>query len=344
MDTKTAEKIGRIKTLMQAVAYFADLDAAHDFFTNIRWPDGPVCPRCGSKNVRYLPNYRRFSCCHNHASRQFTVKTGSVMEDSPLGLDKWAVAFWLEVNAKNSISSYEIHRSLGITQKSAWFMLHRIRLAVKQNTFNKLGGEGGIVEVDETFHGGAAKNMHAAERARKIQGRGSPTKTAVMGLLERHSEKGHSTIRAQVIPAIDRETLHSVIHENVRPGTQVFTDAWRAYRQLDPTQYVHKFIDHADAYVDGIVHTNGAENFWSLFKRCIKGTHVSIEPFHLEAYVDSEAFRFNNRRMDDGQRFVLALKGASGKRLTYKALIGASESAPGTGNKGNIAEGGNLPN
>jgi len=187
-----------LKTLMQAVTYFSDLDIAHDFFAKMRWPNGPVCPRCGATTVKYSPKYRRFECSHRHDRRQFTVKTGTVMEDSPMGLDKWACAFWLEVNAKNSISSYEIHRALGITQKSAWFMLHRIRLAVKSNSFEKIGGKGEIVEADETFVVGLSKNMHKSRRA-KLTGTGGADKTAVMGLLARHTEDAPSEVRATVL-------------------------------------------------------------------------------------------------------------------------------------------------
>jgi transposase-like protein len=310
------------KTLMEAVKHFSDLEIAHQFFVNVRWPDGVVCPTCGSTDAKFNPKYRRFQCNKSHDRRQFTVKTGSVMEDSPLGLDKWAVAFWLEVNAKNSISSWEVHRALGITQKSAWFILHRVRFALKAGSFDaKLTG---TIEADETFIGGRAINMHKAERAAKVSRTGPNHMTAVMGLLERHDGKKHSTVRAAVVPDRKRQTLHEVIHKNVEPGSQIYTDALQAYAGMGP-DFIHQFIDHAEKYVEGQVHTNGLENFWALFKRCIKGTHVSIEPFHLAAYVDSEAFRFNHREVKDADRFNLALHGFHGKRLTYKALIGALE-------------------
>src|ERR1700728_154127 len=205
-----------IKTLMQAMRHFSDLDVAHATFAKLRWPDGPVCPRCESKDETYSPKYRRFECKHRHDRRQFTVKTGTIMEDSPLSLDKWAVAFWLEVNAKNSISSYEIHRALGITQKSAWFMLHRIRLAVRTGSFDKKFS--GVVEADETYVGGLSKNMHEAKRAEKIRGAGQHDKTAVMGLLERHGGKKHSTVRAEVVAATARADLYPIIHRNVEAG------------------------------------------------------------------------------------------------------------------------------
>ena len=342
MDTTNTNGNGQpLRTLMQAVKYFADLNVAHDYFAKMRWPDGPICPHCGSKDVSYSAKYRRFECKHRHDRRQFTVKTGTVMEDSPLGLDKWASAFWLEVNAKNSISSYEIHRALGITQKSAWFMLHRIRLAIKSKSFDKIGGNGQIVEADETSIGGLAINMYKAKRKARITGRGNVGKAIVMGLLERKGRKAPiSQINTYVLPNIQRDTMRDIIHSEVAAGTEMHTDAYQVYRTLGP-DFVHKFIDHAETYVRDNVHTNGLENFWSLFKRCIKGTHISVDPFHLTAYLDSETFRFNYRDLKDGERFRLALKGMSGKRLTYKALIGVLEGAPGADKD---AQSGNLPN
>jgi transposase-like protein len=326
-----------IKTLLQAVNYFADLNVAQDCFARMRWPDGPVCPRCGSKDVRYSAKYRRFECSHKHDRRQFTVKTGTIMEDSPLTLDKWAVAFWLEVNAKNSISSYELHRALGITQKSAWFMLHRIRLAVKTNTFERIGGNGHMIEADETFIGGKSEFMHKSKRRKKITGGGPKDKTPILGLFDRRTGK----VRAAVLDKHpSKMSLHPIIRTQIRPGSEVITDSNASYLGLEP-DYIHSFVDHAKEYVSGYIHTNSLENFWALFKRCIKGTHVSIDPVHLTAYVDSEAFRFNNRELHDGQRFALALKGMAGKRLTYKALIGVLEGAPGNDRD---ADSGNLPN
>jgi transposase-like protein len=321
------------KTLVQAVNHFADLDNAHAFFVKARWGNRPVtCPRCGSAEIHFMPNQRRWECKGKHPKRQFSVKVGSVMEDSPMGLDKWAVAVWLEANSKNSISSYELHRALGITQKSAWFMLHRIRLALKSGSFDKMGGSGSPVESDETFVGGLSKNMHLSRRRKTIHG-ALGGKTPVMGLLERHSEKGKSKVRAAVIGGTGKEHLYPIIHKNVERGSTIFTDAWRAYRQLPP-DFMHYFVDHMESYVMGQIHTNGIENFWSLFKRCIKGTHISVDPAHLQAYVDSEAFRFNHRDTNDGGRFKLAAPGMFGKRLTYKALIGAMEQPPETSGPG----------
>ena len=317
------------KTLIEAVRYFSDLDIAHAFFVTVRWPDNVVrCPHCGAEGAKYLANYRRYECKNKHAKRQFTVKVGTIMEDSPMSLDKWAVAFWLEANAKNSISSYEIHRALGITQKSAWFMQHRIRLAMQAGSFDKLGGEGsGGVEADETYIGGKAEFMHASKRKRVVTGTGAfgSGKAAVMGLLERHAERG-SRVRTHVITSTSRKTIQPIIRQHVEPGTPLYTDALSSYRGME--EFIHQFIDHAEKYVEGNVHTNGLENFWSLFKRCIKGTHVSVDPAHLFRYLDAECFRFNNRGTNDAGRFLMAVDGIVGKRVTYKELIGSLESSP----------------
>jgi transposase-like protein len=251
------------------------------------------------------------------------VKVGTVFEDCKLTIDKCLIAVWLEVNCKSSISSYEVARHLGVTQKTGWSLLHRIRLALHAGTFDM--PMQGIIEADETFVGGLAKNMHKHERERKITGTGGSNKTAVMGLLARHTDKKSSQVRTAVIPNTKAESLHAVIRSHVEPGATIYTDAWQAYRGLTP-EFYHDFVDHAETYVKGAVHTNGLENFWTLFKRCIKGTHVSVEPFHLAPYVDSEAYRFNNRDTNDGGRFIGALKGIPGKRLTYKTLIGANDS------------------
>jgi len=318
----------RPKSLLEAVRYFSDLNVAHEFFMGMRWPQGVCCPRCGSTAVKYMPKYRRFQCSHNHNGRQFTVKTGTVMEDSAIGLDKWATALWLEVNAKNSISSYELHRALGITQKSSWFMLHRIRYALHSGSFDKMIGE---VESDESYIGGLAKNMHASKRkAKGITAGVGIGKAVVHGLLQRGTEKGHSKVKATVVPDAKLTSLLPILNESVEKGATLYTDSAQVYSNRNITEaFIHSAVDHAQAYVMGRCHTNGLENFWSLFKRCIRGTHVNVEPFHIQAYIDSEVFRFNNRKVKDGDRFVLAAQGLHGKRLTYKALTGALEATPG---------------
>lgn len=308
-ETKTPQ------TLTEAIRYFSDPDVCLQTVVNLRWANGVVCPHCGSKEQHYFIKTRRIWRCKSCA-KQFSVKVGTIFEDSALGLDKWLVAIWLIANAKNGISSYEVARALGITQKSAWHMMHRIRLAMQTGSFKKQSGE---VEVDETYIGGKARNMHKG--ARKAAGRGANGKTAVMGLLERHSETGHSTVRTEVVAETSKATLQGKVKEHVETGSDVYTDAHPSYVGLSP-DFAHQVIDHAEAYVNGRVHTNGLENFWSLTKRCVKGTYVSIAPFHTFRYLDEEAFRFNNRKVNDSDRFVKVMQMVAGKRLTYRRLAG----------------------
>jgi transposase-like protein len=250
---------------------------------------------------------------------------GTIFEDSAIGLDKWLPALWLLVNCRNGISSYELARSLGVTQKSAWFMLARLRLALHIDAGEKFDGH---VEADETFIGGKARNMHAAKRKRLgiSQSRSMIGKVAVMGLLERHrKDEGGSQVRFKVIANRKKHQLEAVITENVTLGANIYTDALKWYDRMGERGYVHAVIDHAEAYVDGAIHTNGLENFWSLLKRALKGTYVSVEPFHLFRYLDEQMYRFNNRKMTDTARFFASLSGVLGKRLTYTALTGAGE-------------------
>jgi len=303
------------KTLQQAILYFADFDRCREFLMDLRWPDGKVaCPKCGSEHVVYLAKARAWKCYGKHSAPKFTLKTGTIFEDSPLGLDKWLAALWLLVNAKNGISSCEIARSIGITQKSAWFMAHRLRFALHHGSFDKLTGE---VEVDETFIGGKARNMHVAQRKRRITGTGTKDKTAVMGMLERGGK-----VRTVVVENRRKKALQAEVHAHVEAGAALYTDALLSYEGLEG-KYAHQVIDHAVKYVDGQVHTNGLENYWSLLKRGIAGTYVSVEPFHLFRYLDEQAFRFNERKMGDFDRFKMAASQIVEKRLTWKQATGA---------------------
>jgi len=308
------------KTLQEAIVYFSDRDTAFAEMVKFRWPDGVVkCPTCGSENVYFTKSRRIWECKEKHEKRQFSVKVGSIMEDSALGIDKWLVAVWLISSAKNGISSYELARSIGVTQKSAWFMLHRIRLAMQDETGGKIGGH---VEVDETFIGGKARNMHREKRDRVIKGTGGMGKVAVMGLLARHSKDGHSKVRVSVVENRRKTALQAHVRENVRRGAHVYTDELLSYDGLS-ADYIHNVIVHAERYVDGQVHTNAMENFWSLLKRALKGTYVSVEPFHLFRYLDEQAFRFNTRKMSDAARFAVTAAAAFGKRLTFNQLTAA---------------------
>jgi transposase-like protein len=306
------------RTLQEAIVYFSDFDRCREFMIALRWPDGKVaCPQCGSEHVVYLAKARVWKCYGKHSKPKFSLKTGTIFEDSPLGLDKWLAALWLLVNCKNGVSSCEIARSIGVTQKSAWFMAHRLRFALHHGSFDKLTGE---VEVDETFIGGKARNMHVAQRKRRITGTGGKDKTAVMGILERGGK-----VRTTVVENRKKKALQAEVHAHVEAGSALYTDALLSYDGLEG-KYAHQVIDHAVKYVDGEVHTNGLENYWSLLKRGIAGTYVSVEPFHLFRYLDEQAFRYNNRKeLNDYGRFALALSQIVGKRLTWKQTTGKTE-------------------
>jgi transposase-like protein len=311
-----------LNTLQDAIKYFSNPTNCREYVVARRWPDGVECPRCGSRNVAFLDKYDRWQCSTRHDGRQFTAKTGTIFEDSPLPLSKWLMAMWQVVNCKNGVSSYEVHRAIGITQKSAWFMDHRIRHALTLGTINKLSGQ---IEADETFIGGKARNMHKDKRAEKITGTGGKDKAAVMGILERGPKSIGSKVRVKVVDNTKKKTLQPEIREHVLAGSALFTDALQSYDGLD--EFQHEVVDHAVEYVRGEVHTNGMENFWSLLKRGLKGTYVSVEPFHLFRYLDEQVFRFNHRKMNDGERFDLAVRAAVGKRLTWNQLTGKSEEA-----------------
>lgn len=307
------------QTLVEAIKHFADPDVTLKTMVDLRWPEGVRCPTCGRSDVRFISTRRMWECKEKHARRQFSAKIGTIFEDSPLGLDVWFSAIWMIANCKNGVSSYEIHRAVGITQKSAWFVLHRIRLAMKTGTFMKMDGE---VESDESFIGGLAGNMHKGRREKAIKSRGSSSKTAVMGILRRKGPRGGSKVKATVLPDVKSKTTKAEIRKNVAPGTTLFTDAFASYRGLGGGEYHHYVVDHEVEYVRGAVHTNGLENFFSLLKRTIKGTYVSVEPFHLGRYLDEQTFRFNEREGVDADRFRTVLSSVTGRRLTYRELIG----------------------
>jgi transposase-like protein len=317
------------KTLQAAIKHYSDEQVCIDAVARLRWPNGPECPACGHKEHYYLKTQKRWKC--KECYKQFTVKLGTVFEDSPVSLTKWLPALWMLCNCKNGISSYELARDLGVSQKAGWFMLQRLRLALQDGSLMKVGGKGGAVESDETFVGGKARNMHAKRRAQFKAARESSmtgdanlvNKTAVWGVLDRESRK----VRATVVPKVNREALQTAVLDQLAPGSKVYTDEAKVYRSL-PNDYIHEFVNHMEKYVNGQVHTNGLENFWSLLKRGLSGTYVAVEPFHLHRYVDEQVFRYNHRKdengnkLSDSDRFEKALSQIAGKRLTFAEVTG----------------------
>ncbi|MGH7490342.1 MAG: IS1595 family transposase, partial [bacterium] len=277
------------KTLMEAIKFFARPGVALEFMAKMRWRNGPFCDRCGEMNPMFLKSVERWKCRGCRA--QFSVKRGTIMEDCPIPLDKWLCAIWMIANCRNGVSSYEVARALGVTQKSAWFMLHRIRLAMQAGTVEKIGG---TIETDETFIGGKVRKMNRAARRAAGKRKGPSGKAVVSGVLERNGE-----IRARVLPDVGKDSVQANIREHVEPGSRLFTDSSGVYAGLEKEFTVRSVNHEQGEYARQDVHTNSIENFWSLLKRALKGTYVSVEPFHLFRYLDEEVFRFNNRKVTD---------------------------------------------
>jgi transposase-like protein len=309
------------KTLLEAIQYFSDPENCRSFMVSVRWADEVVrCPRCGYDKVAYMEKAKLYFCPKKHDRPKFSLKVGTIFEDSPIALEKWLPAAWLIANCKNGISSYELARAIGVTQKSAWHILHRLRKAMKEEHTEPMGGAKNPTEADECFLGGKPSNMHPAKRMKAQQNGQHTEKAIVFGLYERNTRK----VRAKVIPNVRRDVLQAEILSQVAPGSAIFTDAWKGYAGLAEKQFVHETVSHINEYVRGQVSTQGIENFWSLLKRSLTGTYVSVEPFHLDAYLDEQTFRFNNRiEMRDADRFKKLMSQVVGKRLTYAELTGS---------------------
>ena len=301
-------------TLRDAIVHFSTFANCKDFMVMLRWPNGKVnCPTCGAEKVTWLEKRHMWKCYAGHKSPNFSLKTGTIFEESPIALEKWLPAVWMLLNCKNGISSWELHRAIGVTQKTAWFMLHRIRVAMEDKTFNKLQGE---IEADETFIGGKVRNMHPDRKRRSQMSGQKGDKTIVMGIMERGG-----TVRTKVLANRKRHAVEGQLRENVELGSELYTDALQSYAFIN-SEFQHQVIDHAISYAKGKVHTNSMENFWSCLKRTLGGTYISVEPYHLKSYLDEQAFRFNNRNMNDLQKFVYGMRKCVGKRLTYAELTG----------------------
>jgi transposase-like protein len=302
------------QTMLEAVRQFSDPQVAHDYFVRMRWPNGAACPRCGNVDPHYLGDkYRRWFC--KDCKKQFTVKVGTVFEDSPIGFDKWLPAIWLISSNRNGISSCELARALDVTQKTAWFMLHRIRLMLANDSFEQLRG---IIEADETYVGGKhGSKPVSVRRQRKPNTWGNANKTAVFGMVQRGGK-----VRAWALPDGTAKQIPPLLKKHGHRDATLYTDSAMFYRHQDEHFLRHETINHdLEEYVRGEVHTNTIENFWSVLKRMLGGTYISVDAKHLARYVEEEIFRYNERENEDGPRFVKATKGADGKRLTYKELI-----------------------
>ena len=310
------------KTLIEAIQYFSNYENCRQFMIATRWADGIVrCPSCGSENVLYMEKARQYFCRMKHSKPKFSLKVGTIFEDSPIALEKWLPASWLLVNAKNGISSYELARAIGVTQKSAWFMLHRIREAMGDDNKGKIGGSPkNPVEIDEAY---LQANPRKQNQIQRKTAHASDRKAIVMGMMARNTRE----VRAMVVPDAKRTTLQNKILDHVGWGAHIYTDQHVSYDGLSATNlFVHKTVNHMVQHVKGKVHTNGIENFWSLLKRTLKGTYVAVEPYHLDAYVSEQVFRFNNSKgKTDAQRFNKVMSQTANKRLTFAQLTGKDE-------------------
>jgi transposase-like protein len=304
--------VTEFKSLAEFMEHFHDEQTCREHFAAIRFRNGAYCPHCGHGKVYTFGNGKRYRCAD--CKKDFTIVTGTVFGETKLPLRKWFIGIYLLANSSKGISSVQLAQHAGVTQKTAWFMDHRLRSAMKQNK----GKLAGTIEADETFIGGLSKNMHKKEREKKITGTGGVDKAAVFGIKERDGE-----VRAEVVPSVRKKELHKAIKKNVAKGSTVFTDQWVGYRGLK--LYKHDFVNHgAKEYVRGDVHTNSIESFWALFKRAYHGIYHQMSKKHLQKYVDECAFRLNLKSEEKGFHEIFAetvTRASDGQHLPYKELI-----------------------
>ena len=309
-------EIPKLSTIIQISDFFQDEKKCLKYLAFKRWNnEKPTCPHCGVIGAYKFSDEKRYKC--STCRQQFTVTVGTIFEGSKIPLRKWFIAIFMVINHKKGISSHQLARDLTVTQKTAWFMLHRIRYALKQGSYELKG----IIEADETFVGGKNKNRHWDKKIKGTQGRSHSDKTPVLGMIERGGE-----VRAFVIKNTRAEHLKPVIQNNVERGSTLMTDEWRAYRELGK-QYNHIWIDHSKGqYAVGDFTTNRIENFWSHLKRGIIGVYHYTSPKHLQYYVNESTFRFNTRSLTNAERLDNTIGRCDGMRLTYKSLISNDES------------------
>lgn len=302
------------KTLVDLLQYFSNEQVCRDYLEMIRWGTGEkVCPYedCGKGKICKYADGKRYKC--SECNRQFSVRVGTIFEDSKISLQKWYAAIYLITSHKKGISSLQLHRDLGITQKSAWYLLHRVRHSLGLETSPvKLSG---IVEADETFIGGIEGNKHASKRTKGTQGRSTQTKVPVAGVVERGGK-----VIAQTVTNTSATNLHRFVYENVATGSTLNTDEWYGYNGLDKL-YQHSIVKHNDKqYVKGDCHTNTLEGYWSLVKRGCVGIYHSWSAKHLQKYLDEFSFRYNTRTFNENERFIAMLSNIA-TTLPYKQLI-----------------------
>jgi transposase-like protein len=304
-----------------SASHFRDDDAARQYLERLRWPAGTVCPHCGSIGHSYkTPTPGRYRCAEKECRKDFTVTVNTPMERSHIALHKWLQAFHLMCSSKKGVSAHQLHRTLGITYRSAWFMAHRIRECMRTGGLAPLGGEGKIVEADETYHGKTEQptvSRSRGDRPYRYPSRGPKDKRPILALVERGGN-----VRTFHVPVADQATVQGIVKENIARESRLHTDESRLYFGADKHFAAHETVKHsAKEYARGDVHTNTAEGYFSIFKRGMRGIYQHCGEKHLHRYLAEYDFRYNHRTAlgyNDGERAALAIKSADGKRLTYR--------------------------